>query len=144
MFFKLVGCLILSMTIEGEPQASGEVADPQAVERNVARVEELIEEDIQSWKAAIEAGDGSAIHHAGEIRRLSEHRLPIAYLIQRYDIAEPADPRFVIDLVDMLSSVEREGDVSGLKPSLELEAINVKEAVEALKVRNSEITAEAA
>ena len=134
-----------SMTkMEGAPQSPGEVVAPLTVDQNVTRVGELIETDIQSWEAAIEAGEGSVIHHEGEIMRLRELSLPITDIVQRYGITEPVDPAFIIDVAGYLSAAQHDFEVTGIKPSREIQEENVASYLEDLRARNSGIAAEAA
>jgi hypothetical protein len=132
------------MTIEAAPNGQEQTLSP--IDENRRQVELVIETECATWQAAIEAGDGSVIHHEAEIQLLVGTKETrgmnerISYLVSVHNVVEPIDPQFVYEVMDYLKATDYDSSHSDISASSQAETDHMDEALARLIERNRSLS----
>lgn len=121
--------------------------EPRDVTENRHRLADLLQRRRGFLSLAIDTGNGSRLHHEGELAQQEDRGRRIDQVIHSYRIGEPIDPRFVEDMMDLLKAFDyfydnfthnpqNTGGERAASTSDQYEAQNMSEIVAALVERN--------
>jgi hypothetical protein len=106
------------------------------VDQNVARVGEIVDEERELLEEALsEAAQAGrpGFHTEAETNRFAVLAARISSIVREYEILEPVDTEFVIDMMQILEESNQTG--TGPEPQLQRK---MSQAVQNLQVRNAE------
>jgi hypothetical protein len=106
------------------------------VDQNVARVGEIVDEERELLEEALsEAAQAGrpGFHKEAETNRFAVLAARISSIVREFEILEPVDTEFVIDMMQILEESNRTG--TGPEPQLQRK---MSQAVQNLQVRNAE------
>jgi len=101
------------MSIETTPPDSEVTPFLSGVEINRQTADQIITDIQATWQSAIDAGDGSAIHHEAEIKYLVDEGWRVSNLVGAHGVTEPLDTVFVNDVFDFLKASDIEKEAYG-------------------------------
>jgi hypothetical protein len=134
----------MKFTRENWPLSPEEALKEAYVVNNIETARSLVDQEIRELQASLGQPHTSEVHTGGEIKRLEDVQEAVAIIIDRYEIEEPIDLRFVLEAGEFLDAALAIKDTYGKWPERKFEDANIEEIVESLKARNQDALQEAA